>query len=248
MIWVAAAVLVLLALAPAGLALRNHVRVRGRGQITVNLYRAQLVELDRDLAERRISPTDHATAVLEVQRRLLAAAEMEDRPVQPPDRGPLALGMVLVPMGALALYLVSGRPELPAQPLASRIQELNREFVETDDAVAQLRAALTTVDPHSERARQGEVMLGNIEASRGRYAEAAEAWRLALDQRFDPMLAALVADAASRAEGRVSDSSAALFRQALAAAPPDAPWRSEVEQRLADRSARTLPGPASVPK
>ncbi len=42
------------------------------------------------------------------------------------------------------------------------------------------------------RARQGEVMLGNMEASRGRFAEAAIAWRSALDQRFDPMLAVLV--------------------------------------------------------
>ena len=48
------------------------------------------------------------------------------------------------------------------------------------------------------------------------------------------MLAAMAADAASRAEGRISPDSAALFRQALAAAPADAPWRSVVEQRLAE--------------
>ena len=248
MIWLAAAVLTLLALAPAGLALRNRVRVRGRGQVSVDLYRAQLGELDRDLAERRIGAADHATAVLEVQRRLLAASEAQDGPVAAPDRGPLLLGMALAPMAALALYLVSGRPELPAQPLAGRIRQADRQLADTEEAVVQLRDALAKLDPHSDRARQGEVMLGNIEASRGRFAEAAAAWRSALDLRFDPMLAVLVADATSRAEGRISDSSAALFRQALAAAPPDAPWRGEVEQRLAEVKALPLPGPRATPR
>ncbi len=156
--------------------------------------------------------------------------------------------MVLVPMAALALYLVGGRPELPAQPLASRMQAADRDQAETEEALDQLRAALATIDPHSERARQGEMMLGNIEASRGRFAEAATAWRAALDQRFDPMLAVLVADATSRAEGRISENSAALFRQALAAAPADAPWRGEVEQRLADLRGPALPGPRAVPR
>ncbi len=245
MIWVAAAVLALLALAPAAWSLRGRVRVRERGQATVDLYRAQLAELDRDLAEGRIAPSDHATALLEVQRRLLAASDAPGRTAAaaPPDRGPLVLGMVLVPMAALALYLVSGRPELPAQPLAARMLDADRQSAETDGMVDQLRAALATIDPHSERARQGEVMLGNIEASRGRFADAASAWRSALDQRFDPMLAVLVADAASRAEGRVSENSAALFRRALAAAPSDAPWRNEVEQRLA-----SLPPPAAIPR
>jgi cytochrome c-type biogenesis protein CcmH len=76
-------------------------------------------------------------------------------------------------------------------------------------------------------------MLGNLEADQGDFAAAADAWRRALAVKFDPLLAAQVADAASRAEGRVSPESAELFRQALANAPPDAPWRGEVEQRLA---------------
>ena len=38
------------------------------------LHRAQLAELDRDLAEGRIAAAEHANAVLEVQRRLLTAA------------------------------------------------------------------------------------------------------------------------------------------------------------------------------
>ncbi len=236
MIWlaVAAAVLALCTLAPAGWALRRRVRVRGRTEASVALYRAQIGELNRDLAEQRIGAADHATAMLELQRRLLAASEGTDGPGQTPDRGPLLLGLVLVPMIAVALYLVGGRPEMPGAPLASRITAADKRMAETEQAVSQLREVLATMDPTSKQALQGEMMLGNAEASQGHFGEAAEAWRKVLTQQFDPTLAAMVADATSRAEGRISPASAALYRQALAAAPADAPWRSEIEQRLAN--------------
>ena len=237
MIWLAAAVLALCTLAPAGWALRRRVQVRGRNEAAVALYRAQIVELDREAAEGRIAASDHATAMLELQRRLLAASEAADAASPAPERAPLLLGLVLVPLLAFGLYLIGGRPDLPAQPLKARMAAAEARMAQADGAIAQLRAALTTVDPHSKEALEGELMLGNVEASEGRFADAAEAWRKALALRFDPTLAAMVADATSRAEGRISPASAALFRQALAAAPPDAPWRSQVEQQLANAAA-----------
>jgi cytochrome c-type biogenesis protein CcmH len=238
MIWLAAALLALCALAPAGLALRRHIRVRGRTQASMDLHRAQLVELERDLAERRISASDHATAVLEVQRRLLSASEAADATPRVAARSPLVAGLVLVPLAALGLYLIGGRPNLPSQPLAARMTAADKRLADETAMAQQLREALATVDPHSDKARQGEMLLGNLEASRGDYAAAAQAWRKALTLQFDPLLAARVADATSRAEGRISEASAALFRQALAAAPPDAPWRSEIEQRLSEAQAQ----------
>ena len=233
MIWLAAAVLALCALAPAGLALRRRIRVQGRQSATLALYRAQIGELARDLEERRISPADHATALLEVQRRLLAASEAADAPQAPSDGRALVAGLALVPMAALGLYLVGGRPDLPAQPLAGRMKGADKAMADENAMVEQLRAVLASVDPRSDRARQGELLLGNLEAARGNLAGAADQWRKALALRFDPFLAARVADATSQAEGRVSEASAALFRRALAAAPPDAAWRGAVEQKLA---------------
>ena len=234
MIWLAGIVLMALALAPAGLALRRQVRIRGRKDAAMALYRAQVTELDRDLGEKRISVSDHATALLEVQRRLLAASETADAPASAADRGPLILGLTLVPLAAIGLYLLGGRPELPSQPLASRITADEKRLADEATMAQQLRTALAVIDPASDKARQGQMMLGNLEADRGDFAAASEAWRKALAVRFDPLLAAQIADATSQAEGRISPASAALFRQALAAAPPDAPWRSQVEQRLAD--------------
>jgi cytochrome c-type biogenesis protein CcmH len=234
MIWLAAVILALCALTPAGWSLRNRIRVRGRTQADIDLHRAQLVELDRDLGEGRISAPDHATGVLEVQRRLLAASDATEATTRGGGRGPLVVGLVLVPLGAFGLYLMGGHPELPAQPLAARLAAIQQRTAQETAMAAQLRQILTTVDPKSDKARQGEVLLGNLEAGQGHYAAAADAWGKALAVQFDPLLAAQVADATSRAEGHVSEASAALFRKALAAAPPNASWRADVEKRLAD--------------
>src|SRR5437763_351789 len=75
MIWLALFLLSLVAMAPLALTLRRGAVARGRREAAIALHRAQLAELNRDLAERRIAPAAHANAVLEVQRRLPAAAE-----------------------------------------------------------------------------------------------------------------------------------------------------------------------------
>ena len=100
--------------------------------------------------------------------------------------------------------------------------------------IAQLRRRLASLDPHSEQARQGYVLLGNAEVSRGRLSAAADAWRTALATRFDATLAAEAAEAISETAGRVTDEAAGLFRRALAEAPADAPWRPMAQKRLSE--------------
>ncbi len=164
------------------------------------LYRAQIVELDRDLARGPHRRRDHATAMLELQRRLLAASERRNGRA---SAGPGAAAARAGPgaAAALSLYLVGGRPDLPAQPLAPRMAAADKRMAES----ARRWRSSAPRWPRWTRlrqAREGELMLGNVEASQGHFAEAAEAWRKALTQRFDPTLAAMVADATSRAEGR----------------------------------------------
>jgi hypothetical protein len=86
----------------------------------------------------------------------------------------------------------------------------------------------------TEEARQGYVLLGSAEVSRGRLNAAADAWRTALATRFDPTLAAEAAEAMSEAEGRVTDEAAGLFRRALAESPADALWRPMAQKRLSE--------------
>src|SRR5436305_11656075 len=115
MIWIALAVLALAVLAPVLFALRGRAGARGARDLAVQLHRTRLQELDRDLAEGRILPAEHQTAVLEVQRRLLAAARTAEAPPRPGARWPLLAAAVLVPVAAFGLYLVSGsQPFLPS--------------------------------------------------------------------------------------------------------------------------------------
>lgn len=232
MIWLAILVLVGVALTPLALVLRRRAETQGARDPAMALHRGQLAELDRDLAEGRIMRAEHATARLEVQRRLLHAAASTEATVAPGSRVPVLAVLVLAPVLAVGLYVIGGSPGLPTSG-----SDIAAQVRSTEEAVlvGKLRERLAAMDPRTDQARQGYVLLGNVEESRGNDAAAAEAWRTALQGRFDATLAARAAEAATRAEGRVSDSSASLFRRALAAAPPDAPWRGVVEQRLAER-------------
>ncbi len=229
----ALALCAVVALIPLALVLRAPGRARSRRDSALAIHRAQLIELERDLAAGRIAQAEHGQAVLEVQRRLLAAAEAPDGPPPRTARTPLLVTLIAIPVLAAGLYALNGHPFLPAAPLAARLAAANQGQMDAEGLVAMLRAKLATMDPQSEMARQGYVLLGNAEDSMGHLPQAADAWRRAVAIRFDPALAALTAEAQTRLEGKVSADSADLFRRALASAPPDAPWRKMVEQRLA---------------
>lgn len=232
MIWLAIALLAAVSLAPLAYSLRRAAAARGRQEAAIELHRAQLAELDRDLADGRIVAAEHANAVLEVQRRLLIAAGNAEPNAQTQSGSPVLIALLLVPLAALALYVVGGSPGLPAAPLADRIAAAQQRAGQEASLIAQLRRRLAELDPHSEQARQGYVLLGNAEASRGRLNEAADAWRTALAARFDPTIAAEAAEALTEAQGHVTDEAAGLFRRALAEAPADAPWRPMARKRL----------------
>ncbi len=227
-LWLALAALAAAALLPLVLALRRPAAPRGAEEAALALHRAQLAEIDRDLADGRLEPAEHAAATLEIQRRLLAADAAGCQDSRVSGRGAVITVLLLVPVAAFGLYLLGGQPELAGTPLAARIAEER----DADTLIAALRGRLAAMNPADEKVRQGYILLGNAEASRGRMADAAQAWRTALAARFDAGLAVQVAEAQSRVEGKVSADSAALFRRALAEAPPDAPWRGWVQRRL----------------
>ncbi len=223
-----------IALLPLGFALRRGAAGRGRREAALALHRAQLAELDRDRAEGRIGAAEHATAVLEVQRRLLAADALPEAAAPASSRWPILAAVFVVPVAGFALYVGSqGRPDLPGAPMSARMANADAEGHATSMLVAMLRAKLAEPGLDPEQARKGYVYLGNAEDSLGHLPAAAAAWRQAVRLRFDPAMAALAAEAQTRVDGgRVSPDSAALFAQALAQAPGNAPWRGIAEQRL----------------
>ncbi len=206
----------------------------GRRHSALALQRSRLREVDRDLATGLIGREEHGAAKLEIERRLLAEADAAEPDAGGVRRLPLLLTMVLVPVGAVALYAIGGHPGLPPQPAAVRVAEARAGDAQDEAVIAELRAAIASASPGSARARQGEILLGQAEAAHGDWGASADAFATALaDGPFDPALAMETAEARTRADGRVSPDSAALFKRAVATAPPDAPWRTMAEERIA---------------
>ncbi len=234
MIWLAIPLLAVITMAPLGWTAWRAERVRGRREAALGLHSAQLHELDRELGAERLSATEHQIAVLEVQRRLLAEAERAEAPTRRGGWAAISVTLGLVPCAALALYLVGGHPELPAQPLAARLAAGSTQSARDAELIEALKTSIASLDPHSTQARQGWVILGSAEASRGDMAGAANAWSRALSIQFDPQLAVQTAEAETEADGHISQQAAGLFRQALATAPADAAWRPMAERRLAE--------------
>ena len=234
MIWLSIALLSLIALAPAAAALWRRSRsIRDERSTALALHDAQLAELDRDLTVGLIASGEHSVAVLEIQRRILVAdmAPSTAREQSATWPGWLALG--LAPVLAVALYLTNGAPMLPAQPLGPRLVAQHQHDVRDDAVIAQLRSAIAALPATDPSRRQGYLLLGQAEAGRDHYNEAAQAWNQALDMGFDAELAARTGEALTRAHHHVTPDALALFRKALDAAPQDAPWRAAAQARVA---------------
>jgi len=220
-IWLLLGGLTVLALAPLAWMLIRPARLRGRAEADLALYQAQLDELDRELETGRLEAAQHQAARLEVQRRILAAPDLA-RTVDAADDGNagrtpalLAALVFLLPAAAIGLYLVRGTPDMPAVPFEERQQMAAAE----NQMLETLRASVAALDPTSEVGRQGHVLLGNAERSRGRLAEAATAYRVALDARFDPQLAGDLAEL--EIERGEHATAAALIARALGSAPQE---------------------------
>jgi cytochrome c-type biogenesis protein CcmH len=92
----------------------------------VALYRAQLAEIDTDLARGVIGSADAELARREIARRLLAREEAAV-PVARSMSMRTVIGSVaaVLPIAALGLYLGLGAPDQPDRPLAATTRPLN---------------------------------------------------------------------------------------------------------------------------
>jgi cytochrome c-type biogenesis protein CcmH len=141
------------------------------------VYRDQLAEIERDLAAGLIGGREAEAARVEVSRRLLAAADRaEHAPTSPQAtalwrrRAASLAALILLPIGAAALYLTFGSPHMPGLPLASR----NTQTPETrsvESMVAQVEAHL---ERNPEDGRGWEV-LAPVYMRAGRFNDAVRA-------------------------------------------------------------------------
>ena len=146
----------------------------------VAVYRDQLDEIERDRAAGLIAEREAEAARIEVSRRLIAAADMVPPPL-PQDgmtrrrRIAALAALILLPLGAAALYLSLGSPQLTSQPLEAR-RELTPEQSSVMELVARVEAHL---EQNPEDGRGWEV-LGPVYMRLGRYDDAVRARRTVL--------------------------------------------------------------------
>ena len=178
--WAIAAAMTAIALAfvlPRLLARRAPRDDAVRGAINVTIYRGQLAELDCDLAAGLLSAEQHRDARLDLERRLLAEADVDDRTGAIATAMPktaIALALAL-PLAAFALYAVFGNPS------AVRVEPADAApFGVTSADPAVVRDELTQHLARNPRDARGWVLLGRHELAGDRFGEAADAFAKAI--------------------------------------------------------------------
>jgi cytochrome c-type biogenesis protein CcmH len=215
---------VILALVSLGFLLWPLLRARradaSRKAHDVTVYRAQLAEIDEELARGSLNESEAGAAKLEFQRRLLRAdAAAEGKTAAASQRsvliGAIAV-LLLVPVLGGGIYLVIGRPEATQIDLAAMQRRAAQEAqirADTERMIAQLRERLAAEPNRAD----GWLLLGRSLLAIDRAAEAVPALDRAIAlQPDDAESYALRAEAQTlAADGSVTASAQRDFRAVL---------------------------------
>lgn len=181
-----------------------------------SVYSDQLAEIDRDVAAGLIGKAEADAARVEIGRRLIAAADQEDRIELKPSwgwrRAAAVLALVGLPVVALGVYLPLGSPQLGDFPLAARSH--------TPSGTQPLETMVAEVESHLQKVPsdgRGWNVLAPVLARLGRYDDSIRAYRNAItyagdtaDRRAD--LGEVIAAAAG---GVITTDAKAEFERAL---------------------------------
>jgi len=191
-----------------------------RGGSDIAVYRDQLDEIARDRAAGLIGEAEAEAAKVEVSRRLIAAADAAEAEKGTSAGSPLwrrrltaIAGLVLVPVGATALYLMLGSPQMPGEPLEARLRAIHDDH-SIAGLVAQVEAHLAR-NPNDAR---GYAVLAPVYLQLGRFEDAVNARRkvLALSGESADRQADLGEALMAAANGIVTAEAKSAFERALA--------------------------------
>lgn len=165
-----------------------------RAEYDINVYKDQLVELEKDAAEGRIGDTELAAARLEIQRRLLAADEeaLSSGPTRANGgKWPIVIASAAVPLLALAFYNETGSPEVPNFPLAERTDIQTADGNTGQAPMGELAKSLEERLRENPEDVRGWALLGRTYATLGDPRKAAAAFQKAvpLSNRHPEVLA-----------------------------------------------------------
>ena len=203
----------------------------------IDLLQGERHARDQDFADGVITADEHASATLEIDRRLLAISLEMDK-AKPSKSGPAIVGIkknpvlrplpiiasALIPAAALLIYLFIGSPQTIDRPFASRTAEIaaaksTAQATITAGATA-LRAAIAATERAPESI-EAWLLLARAAAGVGDLETEIQALQTAIDlTKGDPSIMSMLAEAYSRAaDGQVTVPARALVKTVLARNP-----------------------------
>ncbi len=212
-----------------------------RADYDLAVYKDQLKEIERDQERGLISEADAQSAMLEIQRRMLALSaesEKSDEAAQSTNRSMMIVIIaIVIPTGAVIMYGLLGSPTTPDFPFAAR-QVQSQTHAKTEGQTQDKKSVAGTnmealLDRLAERLarqpndQQGWRLLAQSAMTVGRYGQAAEAFRrvIALGDN-DPVLAVGYAEAlTAAAKGVVPSEAQKIFADAVSQNPLNAKAR-----------------------
>ncbi len=161
--------------------------VPARAAFDRGVYRAQLAELERDVARGLIQREEEASARLEIERRLLASAAGTETVAPPSAIGPI-LAVVLalaIPSVAALVYLARGSPGLPDHPVAEASRQPSPATDANVPGHADFAAAVVRLEQqlkeHPEDTEKW-LLLARSQAEIGNWQKSADAYRKVIGQ------------------------------------------------------------------
>ncbi|MCC0012886.1 MAG: c-type cytochrome biogenesis protein CcmI [Rhodobiaceae bacterium] len=186
----------------------------------LEVYKAQLRELERDVDRGVIDTREAEAARIEISRRLLAEEERAGKVVEAAaggsHKGLLYAVVTAIPLFAVGVYILLGSPQLPGQPMAQRMEEAT-EGQDIQLLVARVEKHLAD---NAEDGRGWEVLapvyrrIGRFDDSARAYANTIRLLGETAERHADygEMLVAA-------ADGVVKDDARAAFERAIALDP-----------------------------
>jgi cytochrome c-type biogenesis protein CcmH len=201
--------------------LSRHYAVGRQANPDTQFYRAQIAEIDRDLARGVLLPSEAEAAKAEAGRRLLRATGLQaeeavaavGEPALRRRRAASTLALSIIPLLALATYEIYGSPQLLSEPPGARMQPQQAGNMNLLGAVGEIEAHLAK-NPQDGR---GWEVIAPVYLRMGRIEDAVKAYESAIRyQAPDAVRFANYGEALVLAkDGLISAEAQAAFEQAV---------------------------------
>ncbi|MEP5758339.1 MAG: c-type cytochrome biogenesis protein CcmI [Litoreibacter sp.] len=218
--------------------LRSGPAAPDRAEAAMAIFKDQLSEVDRDAARNLISDTEAQAARVEIKRRMLSVSRGETHEMKSSGGWALIAFAVLVPLGGIGVYSVTGSPGMPSVTFAERAQEVE-EANEVATLINRLRTRLEE-DPDGGDVRGWE-LLASTYMGRNLFKDAAYAYSQIVDRpdatsaTWSQYAEALIADE----NGAVTPLAARAIARAMQLDPtnPAATFYSALEREQSGQTA-----------